>query len=105
MATCKIKVGDTVRVIKGDSRDRGKDGRVLSIDHKKHRVLVEGINYIVKHARPSLTNREGGRITREAPIDISNVMYVHKGKTTRVGFKYVDEKKHRYAKTTGELID
>ena len=105
MATLKIKKGDIVRVITGASEDKGREGKVVDIDRKKKRVVVEGINVITKHAKPSAANREGGRIQKEAPIDISNVMYVHKGKTTRVGFKFVDDKKHRYAKTTGELID
>lgn len=103
MATMKIKVGDSVRVIAG--KDNGREGKVLSVDHKKNRVLVEGINMISKHTKPSMANQNGGIIQREAPIDISNVMYIHKGKPTRIGFKVENGKKLRYAKSTGEVVD
>ena len=103
MATLKIKKGDTIRVIAG--KDNGKEGKVLSVDVKKHRVLVEGINMITKHTKPSAANQNGGIIQKEAPIDISNVMYVHKGRPTRVGFKMENDKKVRFVKSTGEVID
>ena len=103
MATLKIKKGDTVRVIAG--KDNGKEGKVVSIDRKNGRVLVEGINMITKHMKPSAANQNGGIVQKEAPIDISNVMYLHKGKPTRIGFKFVDDKKVRFAKSTGEVID
>ena len=103
MATLKIKKGDTVRVIAG--KDNGKEGKVVSIDRKKGRVLVEGINMITKHMKPSAANQNGGIIQKEAPIDISNVMYLHKGKPTRIGFKFENDKKVRFAKSTGEVID
>ncbi|MCD8039470.1 MAG: 50S ribosomal protein L24 [Lachnospiraceae bacterium] len=99
----KIKKGDTVKVITG--KDKDKEGKVLSIDRKNARVLVEGINIVTKHTKPSAANQNGGIIQKEAPIDISNVMYLHKGKATRVGFKFEEGKKVRYAKTTGEIID
>ena len=86
MATLKIKKGDTVRVIAG--KDNGKEGKVVSIDRKNGRVLVEGINMITKHMKPSAANQNGGIVKKEAPIDISNVMYLHKGKPTRIGFKF-----------------
>ena len=86
MATLKIKKGDTVRVIAG--KDNGKEGKVVSIDRKNGRVLVEGINMITKHMKPSAANQNGGIVQKEAPIDISNVMYLHKGKPTRIGFKF-----------------
>ena len=101
MATSKIKKGDTVKVITG--KDKGKEGKVLSV--KDGKVLVEGVNTITKHAKPSQANPNGGLIHQEAPIDISNVMYVNKGKTTRVGFKLDGDKKVRIAKATGEVID
>ena len=101
MAMTKIKKGDTVRVIAG--KDKGKEGKVLSV--KEGKVLVEGVNVITKHAKPSQANPQGGIIRQEAPIDASNVMYVVKGNVTRVGFKTVDDKKVRFAKTTGEVID
>ena len=103
MATLKIKKGDTVRVIAG--KDNGKEGKVVSIDRKNGRVLVEGINMITKHMRPSAANQNGGIVQKEAPIDISNVMYLHKGKPTRIGFKFENDKKVRFAKSTGEVID
>lgn len=103
MSTMKIKKGDTVKVIAG--KDLGTEGQVLSVDVKNHKVLVEGINKITKHAKPSQANPNGGIVEKEAPIDISNVMLVVKGKTTRVGFKVEDGKKVRFAKSTGEVID
>ena len=103
MSTLKIKKGDTVKVIAG--KDNGKEGKVMSVDQKNLKVLVEGVNVITKHAKHSQANPEGGIIQKEAPIDISNVMYVHKGKATRVGFKIEKDKKVRYAKSTGEVID
>lgn len=103
MSTMKIKKGDTVKVIAG--KDCGAEGKVLSVDVKKHRVLVEGVNKITKHAKPSQANPNGGIIQKEAPIDISNVMLVYKGKPTRVGFKMDGDKKVRFAKSTGEVID
>jgi len=103
MAMLKIKKGDTVKVIAG--KDNGKEGKVLDIDRKKGRVLVEGVGIITKHTKPSQGNQSGGIIHKEAPIDISNVMYVHKGKPTRIGFKFEKDKKVRFAKTTGDIID
>ena len=81
----KIKKGDTVKVITG--KDKDKEGKVLSVDAKSNRVIVEGINMITKHEKPSMSNQQGGIVNKEAPIDISNVMYVHKGKATRIGYK------------------
>ncbi len=103
MATSKIKKGDMVRVITG--RDKDKEGKVISVDRKKNRLLVEGINMVTKHAKPSMANQQGGIIHQEGPIDASNVMYLHKGKPTRVGFKMDGDKKVRFAKSTGEIID
>ena len=103
MATFKIKKGDTVKVIAG--KDNGKEGKVLSVDAKNNKVVVEGVNVIKKHTKPSAANQNGGIITKEAAIDASNVMYVHKGKATRVGFMIENDKKVRFAKSTGEVID
>ena len=99
MATLKIKKGDTVKVIAG--RDNGKEGKVIAVDQKNKKVLVEGVNMITKHAKPSQANPNGGILQREAYIDLSNVMLVYKGKTTRVGFKVEGDKKVRVAKATG----
>ena len=103
MAMMKIKKGDQVKVIAG--KDKDKEGKVLSVNKKNHTVLVEGINMATKHTKPSMTNQQGGIIHQEGPIHISNVMYVHKGKATRVGFRIEGDKKVRFAKSTGEVID
>ena len=103
MATLKIKKGDTVKVIAG--KDNGKEGKVVSVDPKNGKVVVEGVNVVKKHTKPSMANQNGGIITKEAPIDASDVMYVHKGKTTRIGFKMENDKKVRFAKSTGDVID
>ena len=99
----KIKKNDTVKVIAG--KDNGKEGKVISVDQKNGKVVVEGVNMITKHAKPNAANPEGGIVQKEAPIDISNVMLVYKGKATRVGFDVKDGKKVRVAKATGEIID
>ena len=103
MATIKIKKGDTVKVIAGS--EKGKEGKVLAVDAKNGTVTVEGVNMIKKHAKPSKQHQEGGIITFEGPINISNVMYVHKGKPTRIGFTIKDGKKMRYAKSEKITID
>ena len=103
MSTMKIKKGDTVKVIAG--ADKNKEGKVLSVDVKNGKVLVEGRNMVTKHAKPSQSNPNGGIVQKEAPIDISNVMLVVNGKATRVGFKVEDGKKVRVAKSTGKVID
>jgi len=103
VATLKIKKGDTVKVIAG--KDKDKEGKVISVDPKKNKVTVEGVNVVKKHEKPSVANQNGGIVEKEAPIDASNVMYVHKGKATRVGFKMDGDKKVRFAKTTGDVID
>ena len=101
MATSKIKKDDLVKVITG--KDKGKEGKVLSVDTKNNKVLVEGVNMVSKHSKPSMTNQQGGIIEKEAPIDISNVMYVHKGKAVRVGFQGEKKDKVRVAKVNGKL--
>ena len=103
MASLKIKKGDTVKVIAGT--DKGAEGKVLSVDAKNSKVVVEGVGMVTKHTKPSAANQNGGIIQKEAPIDLSNVMYVHKGKATRVGFKMDGDKKVRFAKSTGDVID
>ena len=103
MSTMKIKKGDLVKVIAG--RDKDKEGKVLAVNHDKNTVIVEGVNMITKHTKPSAANQNGGIVKHEGPIDASNVMYIHKGKATRVGFKMDGDKKVRVAKSTGEVID
>ena len=103
MSTFKIKKGDTVKVIAG--KDKDKEGKVISVDRKKNKVLVEGINKITKHEKPSAANQNGGIVQKEAPIDASNVMYVSDGKVSRIGYRMDGDKKVRVAKATGKVID
>ena len=103
MSTMKIKAGDTVRVIAG--KDKDKEGKVIAVNKKDGKVLVEGVNMLTKHTKPSAANQNGGIVHQEGYIDASNVMYVHKGKVTRVAFKMDGDKKVRVAKSTGEVID
>ena len=103
MSTMKIKKGDTVKVIAG--KDKDKEGKVLAVNKKDGKVLVEGVNMLTKHTKPSAANQNGGIVHQEGYIDLSNVMYVHKGQATRVGFKMDGGKKVRFAKKTGEVID
>ena len=103
MASMKIKKGDMVKVIAG--KDKDKEGKVIAVNKKNNTLLVEGINMVTKHAKPSMTNQQGGIIHQESAIDASNVMYLHKGQATRIGFKLDGDKKVRVAKSTGEVID
>ena len=103
MSAMKIKKGDTVKVIAG--KDKDKEGKVISVDVKKGKLVVEGVNMITKHSKPSQANPNGGIVQKEAAIDASNVMLVHNGKATRVGFEMKDGKKVRVAKATGAVID
>ena len=103
MAMMKIKKDDLVKVIAG--KDKGKEGKVMAVNHKKNTVIVEGVNMITKHTKPSPQNQNGGIVNQEAPIHASNVMYIHKGKAPRVGFDFKDGKKVRVAKSTGDVID
>jgi len=100
-----IKKGDTVVVIAG--KERGKEGVVLQVNRKSDRVLIEGLNIVKKHEKPSAANTQGGITEKEAGIHISNVMLVSGGKATRVGRK-LDEKSgkiKRYSKKTREIIE
>ena len=97
----KIKTGDTVRVIAG--KDKGKEGKVLAV--KDGKVLVEGVNMITKHQKPSSGSPQGGIVNKEAFLDVSNVMFLFKGQPTRIGFKLDGDKKVRVAKKTGEAVD
>ena len=103
MSAYKIKKGDTVKVIAG--KDKDKEGKVIAVDTKNHRVLVEGVNMGTKHTKPSAANQQGGIVETEAYIAVSNVMYLHKGQPTRIGFKMDGDKKVRFAKKTGDVID
>lgn len=107
----KLKKGDKVVIIAG--KDKSKEGKILSVNRKDNRVIVEGVNMVTKHIKPNKGAQQGGRIHQEAAIHASNVMYLHNGKATRLGFKITMEEKngkqkavkHRVAKSTGEVID
>ncbi|MDQ0247639.1 50S ribosomal protein L24 [Priestia abyssalis] len=100
-----VKKGDKVMVISG--KDKGKQGVILEAFPKKDRVLVEGVNIVKKHSKPSQINPQGGIINKEAPIHVSNVMPLDPktGEPTRVGYKVEDGKKVRVAKKSGEILD
>ncbi|MEQ2528968.1 50S ribosomal protein L24 [Robertmurraya yapensis] len=100
-----VKKGDKVMVISG--KDKGKTGVVLAAFPKQSRVLVEGINIVKKHSKPNQLNPQGGIISQEAPIHVSNVMPIDpkSGEPTRVGYKVEDGKKVRVAKKSGEVLD
>jgi large subunit ribosomal protein L24 len=102
MTKLKLKTGDTVKVIAGDHK--GEEGKILEIIIAKNRAIVEGINLISKHTKPSATNPQGGIIKKEAPIHISNLMLVENGKPTKVGYRMEDGKKVRFSKNTNEVI-
>ena len=100
----KIRKGDTVKVITGDSK--GQQGKVLSIDLLKSRAIVERVNMISKHTKPNAKNTQGGIVKQEASIHVSNLMLVDpaSGNPTRVGRKLVEGKLVRYSKKSGEVI-
>lgn len=100
-----VKKGDTVKVISG--KDKGKTGVVLTATPKNERVLVEGVNIVKKHTKPNQANPQGGIVSQEAAIHVSNVMLLDpkSGEPTRVGYKVEDGKKVRVAKKSGEILD
>lgn len=101
-----VKKDDSVFVISG--KDKGKKGRVIAAYPRQNRVLVEGVNIVKKHAKPSQANPQGGILEQEAPIHVSNVMLIDpkSGKPTRIGYKTLDNgKKVRVARKSGEVID
>ena len=100
MPKLKIKKNDTVIVLSGD--DKGKIGVVKQAMPKENKVIVEGVNLVKRHTKPSQTN-PGGIVTKEAAIDVSNV--AKDGKATKVGYKVVDGKKVRFARKSGDVID
>ncbi len=100
----KIRKNDIVKVITG--RERGKTGRVISIDQKKSTILVERVNFVKRHQKPNQQFKQGGIIEKEAPLQISNVMFYDEkaGKSSRIGYQVTDGKKVRIAKRTGAVI-
>ena len=102
--SAKIKKGDRVVVLTG--KDKGRQGPVSKVFPKESRVLVTGLNLVQRHTRPSQGDPQGGIKSKEAPLHVSNVAVVDsKGKATRVGFRMDGDKKVRFAKTTGEVIN
>jgi len=99
----KLKKGDTVKVIAG--KDKGQQGEIDHVFPSDNKVLVNGINTAKKHSKARRANQPAGIIDRDMPVHVSNVMLVHKGKTTRVGYKIqADGTKVRIAKRNGEVI-
>ena len=103
MTKLKIKSGDTVRVIAGDHK--GQEGKVQKVLIEKNKAIVERVNMISKHEKPSASNPQGGIKEKEAPIHISNLSLIDKnGETTRVGYREEDGKKVRFSKKSNEVI-
>ena len=100
----KIYKGDMVKIISGN--DKGKTGRVIKVFPDKNRIIVEGINVVKKHSRPSQENPQGGIVEKELSVHLSNLSLVHKGKKVKVGFKILENgKKVRINKLNGSTID
>ena len=98
----KLRKGDNVIVLAG--KDKGMTGEISSVDPKSGKAVVDGVNVAIRHVKQSQTT-QGGRTPKAMPIQLSNLAVVDKnGKATRVGFKVVDDKKVRFAKTTGDVI-
>ncbi|MDE0597757.1 MAG: large subunit ribosomal protein L24 [Dokdonia donghaensis] len=103
MTKLKIKTGDTVKVIAGDHK--GSEGKVVKVFIEKNKAIVEGVNMVKKHEKPSAANPQGGIKEKEAPLQISNLSLLDKdGKTTRVGYREEDGKKVRFAKSNNEIL-
>jgi|TARA_B110000037_G_scaffold88635_1_gene105001 large subunit ribosomal protein L24 len=103
MGKLKIKTGDTVRVISGDHK--GSEGKVIKVILDKNKAIVEGVNMVKKHMKPSAQSPQGGIVEKEALIQISNLsLLTSKGETTRVGYKMEDGKKVRFSKKSNEVI-
>ncbi len=103
MTKLKVKTGDTVKVIAGDHR--GAEGKILQVLRDKNKAIVEGVNMIKKHMKPSAQNPQGGISEKEAPIHISNLsLLTSKGENTRVGYRMEGDKKVRFAKKSDEVI-
>ncbi len=101
--SAKIRMGDAVRVLVG--KNKGAEGKVLRVNRRNGTVVIEGINVVKRHTRPSQQHGRGGIVEREAPVQISNVAVLHNGEPTRVGFRLRDGKRVRWSKTHDEAID
>ena len=103
MGKLKIKTGDTVRVIAGDHK--GSEGKIIKVLLEKNKVIVEGVNMVKKHMKPSAQSTQGGIVEKEASIQISNLsLLTSKGETTRIGYKMEEGKKVRFSKKSNEVI-
>ncbi|WP_034924428.1 50S ribosomal protein L24 [Gillisia sp. CAL575] len=103
MTKLKIKSGDTVRLIAGDHK--GQEGKVQKILRDKNKAIVEGVNMVSKHEKPSASNPQGGIVKKEAAIHLSNLSLIDKkGDTTRIGYRMEDGKKVRFSKKSNEVI-
>jgi large subunit ribosomal protein L24 len=99
----KLKKGDKVVVLTG--KDKGKEGEIVSVDPKAGKAVVDGLNMAIRHQRQTQAS-QGGRTPKAMPMDLSNLAYLDaNGKPTRVGFRMEGDKKVRFAKTTGDVID
>ncbi len=99
----KLRKGDKVVVLSG--KDKGKEGTIASVDPKAGKAVVDGVNIAIRHTRQSQTS-QGGRLPKAVPVELSNLALLDKnGKATRVGFRMEGDKKVRFAKTTGDVID
>ena len=104
MTKLRIKTGDTVRVIAGDQK--GQEGKVMRVLIEKNKAIVEGVNMVKKHEKPSAANPQGGIVKKEAAIHVSNLMLVDpkSGETTRVGYRIENGTKVRFSKKSNEVI-
>ena len=100
----KIKKGDSVQIISGN--DAGKTGRVIKVFPSQEKVIVEGLNMVKKHTRPTQENPQGGIMEKEAAIHVSNVMLVLGNQPTKIGFRILDDgRKVKFSKKSGEVIN
>lgn len=104
MTKLKIKSGDVVKVIAGDHK--GSEGKVLRVDREKNKAIVEGVNMVSKHTKPSAKNPQGGIVKKEAPIHISNIALIDpkSKKATKVGVKVEGDKKVRFSKKSNQVL-
>ncbi|PKG51177.1 MULTISPECIES: 50S ribosomal protein L24 [Olleya] len=103
MTKLKIKTGDTVKVIAGDHK--GSEGKVQKVFIEKNKAIVEGVNMVKKHTKPSAQSPQGGIVEKEAPINISNLsLLTSKGEATRIGYRVEGDKKVRFSKKSNEVI-
>ena len=104
MIKLKIKTGDVVRVIAGDHK--GSEGKVLKVDREKNKAIVEGVNMVSKHTKPSAKSPQGGIVKKEAPIQISNISLIDPKtkETTRTGVRVEGDKKVRFSKKSNQVL-